>query len=66
MGHALMLFCLCFPCIQAPAKKAAVPAKKAKTATVANPLFQSKAKSFRIGGDLRVSCAMSHCLIASY
>jgi hypothetical protein len=32
-----------------------VPAKKTKSATVANPLFQSKPKNFRIGGDLRVS-----------
>lgn len=41
--------------VQAPTKKVAAPAKKSKTATVANPLFQSKPKSFRIGGDLRVS-----------
>ena len=40
--------------MQAPAKKPAAPAKKTKTATVANPLFQSKPKSFRIGGDLRL------------
>jgi len=36
-----------------PPKKPVVPAKKAKAPTVANPLFPSKPKSFRIGGDLR-------------
>jgi hypothetical protein len=30
-------------------------AKKTKTATLANPLFVSRPKSFRIGGDIRVS-----------
>ena len=41
-----------------PAKVAApVAAKKAvKGPSVPNPLFPAKAKSARIGGDLRVSC----------
>jgi len=39
--------------VKKPAAGAKVPAKKAKAPTVANPLFPSRARSARVGGDLR-------------
>jgi hypothetical protein len=38
-----------------PAKKNTVAKKPVKAPTVANPLFPSTPKSFRVGGAIRVS-----------
>ena len=51
-----------------PPKKpvsAAVPAKKGKvsTAPAANPLFAARPKSFRVGGDIRVSIFQFLCTV---
>lgn len=48
-----------------PPKKTTVPAKKVKAPTQANPLFPSTPKSFRIGGDLRVSYMRFFVLFSS-